>query len=150
MNRLIEDRLRKQRMIAGAGIFSLVLYAGIGFLSAAQGDIVPTPLPEAAPGILAAAAVCLLIITGPIVSALIRKSVGKTEPAARLDGVTTAVVIGMAIRESPGIIGLVLTFLTGDPRWVVGLSGLSILAMIAAFPRRSTLENLLRDVPPIG
>ncbi len=137
-------------MIAGAGIFSLCLYAGIGFLSATQGDIEPMALPEAVPGVLAAAAVCILLTAGPIVSAMIRGSAKKTEPTSRLDGVTTAVVIGMAIRESPGIIGLVLTFLTGDPRWVIGLAGISILAMVAAFPRRSTLEKLLRDVPPIG
>jgi len=44
-------------------------------------------------------------------------------------------VVSMALRETCGVLGAVLTLLGGDPSWALGLGGAAIVALLALRPR---------------
>lgn len=44
-------------------------------------------------------------------------------------------VVSMALRETCGLLGAVLTLLGGDPAWALGLGGAAVVALLALRPR---------------
>lgn len=147
---LIGQRLKTLQAIVMAAVMSLVAYVGIAFFLIRQEAIEPMTLPTILPPVLSAVAVSTLLIAGFIVKGLIDKAQLINPPIDRFGPYQAAVVVGVALRESAGIIGLVLTLLTGSLLWVCLLSALGTFAILSNFPTRSALENLIRDAPPIG
>jgi hypothetical protein len=45
------------------------------------------------------------------------------------------IVVSMALRETCGLLGAVLTLLGGDPGWALGLGGVAVVALLALRPR---------------
>lgn len=146
----IGQRLKTLQIIVMAAVTSLVIYVGIAFFLIRQGAFQPTVIPTILPPVLSAVAVSILLVAGFIVTGLIDKARIINPASERFGPYQTAVIIGMALRESAGIIGLVLTLLTGSLLWVCLLSALGAFAILTNFPTRSALENLLRDAPPLG
>lgn len=86
-----------------------------------------------------------LVIMAPALQAVLLRQV--REQAGSLDELVRryrgAVVVGYAVREGPGIVGLVLALLTGDLRWSLGLGLLASLALLSAWPRIGSVEEWL-------
>ncbi len=146
----IEQRQKQLQIIVMAGIMSLVAYVGVAFVLIRQGVIEPTAIPTLLPPVLSTIAVTNLLTAGFIVKGLIEKARTVNPPADRLDAYRVAMIVGVALRESSGVIGLVLTLLTGSLLWVCLLCVLATISILSNFPTRSALENLLRDSPPIA
>jgi F0F1-type ATP synthase membrane subunit c/vacuolar-type H+-ATPase subunit K len=71
-------------------------------------------------------------------------------PEQRLAAYRVAVILAFAIREAVAIYGLVLSFISGDLRWCFGFGAIALVSMMMGWPRRSTMERLGSEIPPIG
>lgn len=149
IDRLIGQRLKTLQIIVMAAIMSLVTYVGIAFLLIWQEALEPMAIPTILPPVLSAVGVSTLLVANFIVKGLIEKARNLNPPIDRLGPYQTAVIVGVALRESAGVIGLVLTLLTGALLWVCLLSALAAFAILSNFPTRQALENLIRDAPPL-
>ena len=150
LNTLVQRQTTTIQIICTALMVSLGMYVGIAWLLQKQGEFTMGPAPEGLPLILSLTGVSMLIIAEIVFRALAARARRIEPPEGRLIPYQSAVVIGFALRESAGVMGLILTLLTGDLRWVVGLSFLAFVAMVAAWPRQSTLEELVKTIFPIG
>lgn len=147
---LVQRQSTTMQIICTALMASLGMYVGIGWFLQKQGDFTMGPVPDGLPFILSLTGFSMLIVAEIVFRALAARARRVEPPEGRLIPYQSAVVVGFALRESAGVLGLVLTLLTGDLRWVVGLSSFAVVAMVAAWPRRSTLEELVKLAPPIG
>ena len=147
---LIEQRLKTLQLIVGAIMMSMVAYVGIAFMLTRQQIIEPMSIPPLLPPVLAAVAVSTLMGAGFIVKNMTQKARTMGTPVERIQRYQGAMILGAALRESAGIIGLVLSLLTGSLVWVGLLSALAAFSILTNFPSRSALEELIMDVPPIG
>jgi F0F1-type ATP synthase membrane subunit c/vacuolar-type H+-ATPase subunit K len=150
MTSLIEQRLKTLQIIIMVAIMSLVTYVGIAFMLIRQEAIESTAIPSNLLPILAGFAVSTLFTASLIVKGMIAKARRIMPPTDRLGPYQAAMIVGVALRESAGVIGLVLTLLTGNLLWVSLLSALAAFAILSNFPTRSALENLVQDAPSIG
>jgi len=66
-----------------------------------------------------------------------------TSPELVLTRLLRARIVGLALAETAAILGLVLTLTTGNIRWSVALSLISLATMAALWPRRRQLERLV-------
>lgn len=146
----IEQRLKTLQIIIMTAIMSLVAYVGIAFMLVREGAIESLSMPPTLVPILCAFAVSTLFTASLIVKRMVAKAQRITVSADRLGPYQTAVIVGVVLRESAGVIGLVLTLLTGSLLWVCLLSALAAFAILSNFPTRSALENLVKDALPIG
>jgi F0F1-type ATP synthase membrane subunit c/vacuolar-type H+-ATPase subunit K len=137
------------QIIVGAIMMSMAVYVGMAFMLIRQQAIEPMPVPPLLPPILAAVAVSTLAGAGFIVKGMTQKAGTMATPAERIQRYQGAMIVGAALRESVGVIGLVLSLLTGSLIWVGLLSGLAVFAILTNFPSRSALEKLVLDAPPI-
>lgn len=69
---------------------------------------------------------------------------GTQQPPERLlERYRTANLVGFALREAGGMLGVLTAFIAADPIPGYALAGASILMMARAWPRRETLEAIL-------
>ncbi len=64
-----------------------------------------------------------------------------------LQSYSQGVIVGFAMREACGVIGLVLSLLTGSWLWAVTLSAVALIAMLVAWPRPHSVEEWLLQQP---
>ena len=48
------------------------------------------------------------------------------------------------------VYGLVLSLISGDLRWCFGFGAIALVSMMMGWPRRSTMDRLESEIPPIG
>lgn len=89
-------------------------------------------------------AVLVMLLTAPVVQRTL-----STVPAGAPAGEVvarwrTAVIVGSAVREGAGLVGIVAGLLAGSALWVLVLGGSSILSLLLALPRGEELESDLR------
>lgn len=113
------------KIIAGAMLMSILVLVGVGCFIASKGTIESNTLD---PNLLN-------ILTG-IAAILILFASSASKMVATGDGAKmTGVIVGYALREAGTIIGLALTFLSGDMNWVLGLGGLAFAMGVVNFPK---------------
>lgn len=109
--------------------------------------------PGELPGVALMAAATLaaaLFIVAPVVERKLREAppgASMSDVAARFQSGTIA---GFALREAPGLLGLVLSLLSGTLPWALGFAGASLAAMALAWPKRGDLEARLRKAAARG
>lgn len=59
-------------------------------------------------------------------------------PEKRCAAWQKATIVAFALREAGGLIGLVLTAITGSPGWIWGLGSAALIAMALDWPKRET------------
>lgn len=144
----LDAQYRQIAIVSFAMIVSVAMYMLVAwFLPLKAGDLGELGIPW-----IAMAAIGLgLLAAAPMIP---RMLMGKLPPTAtveeRIVKFKAATMVGFALRESAAVIGLMITMLTGDFRWVAALGSLTILVMLFAFPKRSQLEKLGQEIPPIG
>lgn len=67
---------------------------------------------------------------------------GKTDKEA-LKTIYVAHVIRLALQEMPAVLGFVASICTQDRTWGLALGALSIMAILASFPREEDVQRLL-------
>ncbi len=144
---------RTTTVICFAILMAVPIYVVVAYLVVGQNAI--TAVPELAPvvvWVLAAIAVAQLLVASVVAGKLKTAAASKPTAEERLASYRVSIIVGFALRESTAIIGLVITFLSGDLVWCVGLGALSIASMLLAWPKRSEAEALAADpaTAPIG
>jgi F0F1-type ATP synthase membrane subunit c/vacuolar-type H+-ATPase subunit K len=146
----IEQSMRVTQTIAAAFMASIVIYMVI---AAAVGPTTESPdsdrLRDLATAFLVLSVGSLLVARVIFQSRLRMAREGAT-PIERLQRYRTAVVLAFALRETVAIYGLVLSFATGDGRWVFGFGLVALATMAMGWPRRSQMVELTGAVQPIG
>jgi hypothetical protein len=150
---LVDQRHRILGIICFALLASVAIYVGIAFVLIQQGSIPTTDsaeLPEIFPVVLCAIAVLTVMGAQVMAAALLKQNLARAtgeDPTPRLNAFQSAVIIGFAMREAAAVMGLVLTFLTGEILWVVGLSAVAAAAMLLAWPRKQRMLEIARGGP---
>lgn len=149
------ERMRNTGIIIIAALMgSLVIYGGLGWILLQDGTIKPlTPdLSRVAVWVIALAGLGLVAM-GPVVANALVASQARAFGSQQPPGVPPAqiflstTVVGAAVVEAGGLVGLVLTLLTGEVIWVICLCGAALLLMAQMWPSRSRMENFS---PPTG
>jgi F0F1-type ATP synthase membrane subunit c/vacuolar-type H+-ATPase subunit K len=149
----IDQFLRTTTLICLAILAAVPIYCVVAYLAMSQSpDGFVSDVPQALAWILAAIAVAQIPIAAAVSGSLKKSAGAKASATERLAGWRTATVVVFALRESTAVIGLVITFLTGDLRWCFGLGALAVIAMLTGWPRRSEVERMSADpaTAPIG
>ncbi len=142
--------LRVQRIIHGALMASVVVYAVIGaVVSKSTAEPTPPVAPTLVYTLVGVAAAILLVLP------LLRRTLlppmreGMTLPDdAPLDRAQTAIarlntanILTWALTESAAIFGLVLTFLSHEPKYIYGLGAAAAVVLVQYAPRRAWIEQ---------
>jgi hypothetical protein len=149
----IEQFLRTTTLICLAILAAVPIYWVVAYVASSQSsEKFVSQVPSMLAWVLAAVAVAQIPVASAVAGALERSAGAKATVSERLTGWRTATIVAFALRESAAIIGLVITFLTGDLRWCLALGALAVLAMLAGWPRRGVVERLAADptTAPIG
>ena len=150
---LVDATVRVTTVICIAILASIPLYVAIAWIVVGQGaGRLAGGLPPVLTWALAAAGIAVLAIAQVVWAAMKRGAAAKPTPAERLASYRSAAVVSFALRESAAVIGLAVTFLTGDVRWCLALSAAALLAMLLGWPRRADMVRLAGDpaTAPIG
>jgi hypothetical protein len=127
-------------MVGGVMLFLLVALVLIqtGSGVAGGGSIPVAALPAVG------FAVLVMLLTAPVVQRTL-STVPAGAPAGEAVGRwRTGVIVGSAVREGAGLLGIVAGLLAGSALWVLVLGGASILSLLLALPRGEELEADLR------
>ena len=148
----LDQFARTTMILAGAIAASVPIYMAVAWLVAptvasASGsdDLVPLLA-----GIFAVLSAGHLVLAQLLFTSRVRAAEKLPTPEERLARYRVAVIIAFALREAVAIYGLVLSLLGGDPRWCLGFGAVALVSMVLGWPRRSTMERLASDVPPIA
>jgi hypothetical protein len=106
--------------------------------------------PTILPWVLAVVAVSILATAGTIVKTIMARVRTVATASEQLATYRSAVIVGAAMRESVGVIGLFATLITHNLLWVGVLSALAALAILTNLPTRSALRAAVQESPPIG
>jgi len=129
----LELRMRTMRTLWLALLMSLVMYYVFTLLADRP--------PNAAPNntvflVLVCAAVVITLISFPIKNALVKKAIDRQQPPL----VQQAYVVGWAVAEVGGLLGILDFYLTGDRYYYVMLI-IAGCGQLLHFPKREHLVN---------
>lgn len=102
------------------------------------------------------AAILAIVSLGHLVAAQmlfairVRAAEKLPSPEQRLGSYRVAIILSFALREAVAVYGLILSFLSGDARWALGFGAVAAISMLLGWPKRSAMERLGSEVPPIG
>jgi hypothetical protein len=88
---------------------------------------------------LAAVSLALLVAAPAVQRALFKRADAEGfdgDPEKRLAAWRKATIVAFALREAAGLIGFVLTGITGSSWWAWGLGGAALIAMAMDWPKR--------------
>jgi F0F1-type ATP synthase membrane subunit c/vacuolar-type H+-ATPase subunit K len=100
--------------------------------------------------VLAVLSIGHLVAAQALFTSRLRAAAKLPSPGQRLESYRTSFILAFALREAVAIYGLVLSFLSGDVRWCLGFGAIALVSMLMGWPRRSAMERLASEVPPIG
>lgn len=129
---------RPLRIVCFALLASVVLMNVVLSVLYFTGRLPQTEVKEAMPLIFFSMALILLVASPAVKRALLKRSDAEHAPLAASDRAgdyMSANIIAFALREGAGLIGFVLSLLTGNPWWGWGLGGAAVIAMIVDWPR---------------
>lgn len=144
LTRDLEQRLRPQQVICLGLALSVVLYAAIGVALVATGFVGPIlELATEIQALAAGAGIVLTLAATPLSRSLLaRAEAGRPRDPERLfDAYRRSILMGYALRETGAVVGFLVTLLTGNVLWVLLTSGIALLAMVLAWPRRDAVAD---------
>jgi len=147
-----DNFIRLINLIAIALVASVLVYMVIAWV------VAPTVAEEGgdADFIQMMAAILAIVSLGHLVAAQmlfairVRAAEKLPTPEQRLGSYRVAVILSFALREAVAVYGLVLSFLSGDARWALGFGAVAAISMLLGWPKRSAMERLASEIPPIG
>jgi hypothetical protein len=151
-NSNVTDFARVTQIITFALAMSVVIYIVVAWfvvpsMASAGGD---TQLLQVLALALAVVSAGHLVGAQVVHQVLLAKARSRGTPQERLGRYRTAIIIAFALREGVALYGLVLSLLSGDPKWATGFGAVALFSMVIGWPRRSVMEELAAEVQPIG
>ncbi len=142
-----QSPLLSLQIVWAALLLSLGMYVVLSFVlakSRAAGEL-PAPLPvmQLAFGLISLSSLAVAFVLS---RKLFQQAIGKEDPAnLTIDKLTrlafTPWIIRMAMTESVGILGFLLSFLTGEPSSGMPFLAISALVMLTHLPNEKALRN---------
>jgi F0F1-type ATP synthase membrane subunit c/vacuolar-type H+-ATPase subunit K len=102
------------------------------------------PGADGIPGVLLWIAVAYLgasVVASPFVERAMESGTRPRGPKAIARAWQTEKIVGLAIRESAGLLGITVALLIGSPRWSILFGAATIVAMVMARPNRGELAR---------
>ncbi len=133
------------QIIHFAILSATALYVMIAWVVTRRQSHVPAgALPSWLPHVLATLGVAALLAAGPVSKLLMRLQKARGSGSRGLyQAIAQSHIVGVALRESAVIFGLVATFVTGSMLWVGGMGLFTLLALLATWPTRARLQLLV-------
>lgn len=136
-------------VICGAFAASTAVYAALGWLLASSTalDLPRLPRPGGLALVLCTVAL-LLLLAAPLAQRLLaqdRDARLRSMPVVPFETYRQATIVAFALREGAAIAGLVITLLTRDVRWVLGLGAAAVFAMLLGWPKPAAWQRLNED-----
>lgn len=133
-------------VICAAFVVATLIYGGVAWFVVTSSTV---ELPSLAkPGgfaLVATTAAILLLLAAPLAQRLLaqdREARHSSMPTVPFETFRQAVIVAFALREGTAILGLVITLLLRDIRWVLGLGAAAVLAMVLGWPTEAGWERL--------
>jgi hypothetical protein len=149
----VSSSVRITSIVCAAILMSLPVYVAVAYFTTSGGTRPAGPsLPAGGRWVLVALAIGVLAAAQVVWSRLLRAASAKPTQDERLAAFRTAATLTFALREAAGIVGLVVTMLTGELLWCLVLCGAAAAAMLLGWPRRTDAARLVADpeTRPIG
>lgn len=141
----LKTHYRQLALICVALVIAAANYIVIAYLVSRSGSTLDT---VQLPVVLIAVIGLIFLGMAPVVFRMMMQKLSSTSPLeTRITRLKFATIVSFAVREAAAIAGFVVTMVTGDLRWVIALSGITVIAMVAAFPRWSSFEKEVNTVP---
>lgn len=138
----LDVRFRTILLIWASLLGGVTLFTGavLALTTGAIGAWTPTLDPELA------APLMILPVSSMVGGIVFRRGEAKRsgDAAQRLTAYQNQVIVGAALQEGGGLLGLVLCLLAGQPTWAVGVWAVTAVAMGLTRPTRDELDLLLR------
>ena len=127
---------RNLRIVCFALLASVVMVNVVLTILYATGQLPVQEVKKMVPLIFFTLALLLLVSSPAVKRALLKRSGAEyLDPSERAGDYMSANIIAFAMREGAGLMGFVLSLLTGNPWWSWGLGGAAAIAMIVDWPR---------------
>jgi len=144
IRRRLEEMLRPQRLLCSALALGVVFYAIVAL--ALVGTGVLGPVLELATEIQALAAGVGIVVA--LVATPVARSFRARAEAARprsperlIEALRRSILAGFVMRETGAVLGFLVTLLPGNVLWVLLTSGVALVTMALAWPRRDAVED---------
>ncbi len=151
MSGKIDRQVKTLQVICIAFASSLLVYAGLAWtLVEVLGFEAVVELDSTVTTALAFVALATLPAAEMLTRMLRTKAAAAGQAAGAevaLQSYAQGVIVGFAMREACGVIGLVMSLLTGSWIWAVTLSAVALIAMIVAWPRSHSVQEWLLQQP---
>lgn len=144
--RRLDRGLRLQQIICGGLALAVVLYAVAALALVGTGFLGPIlELATEFQALAAGAGFVVVLLATPVSRALLARAeaVRPRDPARLLDTFQRSTLVGYVLRETGAVVGVVVTLLTGNVLWVLLTSGVALVTMALAWPRRGAVEDWL-------
>lgn len=138
----MNDRFRRLQILCFAILMAVVMVNVVLVILLASGNLDPKPLSPNVPIALFAIGLALLVSSGAVKRAVYKRADAEGfdgDPGRFFNAYQTATIIAFALREAGGLIGFILSLLTGNPWWSWGLGGAAVIAMVFDWPKREQL-----------
>jgi hypothetical protein len=141
------QRYRILQLICWSFLFSLAIYVFVA-RSLAAGEAGLPGIPSFMPWVLLAVGAMALFSAPLIAGQMLRAAEHRKDFESRLAAYQQASIVAFGLRETAGIMGIVITLLTGEWLWAAGLAGAAALAMVVGWPTRSSFDRFTNPAAP--
>lgn len=138
----MDDRFRRLQIVCFAILMAVVMVNVVLVVLLTTGNLDPKPVPRSLPIILFTIGLVLLVSSGAVKAAIFKRADAEGfdgDPGKVFNAYQNATLIAFALREAGGLIGFILSLLTGNPWWSWGLGGAAVIAIIFDWPKRERL-----------
>ena len=144
----IAQRVRPLKVIWLAMIAGVVAFTGVVYFLIISQTVRPIPALRAGAG----ATLAIVLVLALVGANYVRKIVEKTPPSATRSQVAAkwqaGWIVGQAIKEVIGLLGLVLALLVGASSWAMAFGVASAASMIMTPPWEAELRHRLQRAEP--
>jgi F0F1-type ATP synthase membrane subunit c/vacuolar-type H+-ATPase subunit K len=140
-----EKQLRVLQIISFALISGVMMFAAVVTFLTSRADFAPFDLPV--PIVVVLGVGVLSLVAASRLGAYLRnREIG--DPGGHLQSYSISVIVSQALRESVGLLGIAVGFITGNTVVTLGFAAVSGIALMMGLPKRHDLEALLRRSSP--
>jgi hypothetical protein len=153
LDREVTQQINVLQIFGIAFVASLLIYAGLAWALVEVIGLEATVDLDATVTAVIAVVALGMIPAAEVSSRTLRNRASPAHqaltPQEALQAYSQATIVGFALREACGVIGLTLSILTADWLWAVLLSFVALVAMLAAWPRPHSVQEWLLQHPGV-
>jgi len=149
----VEQQIRVLQTLSIAFVVSLLIYAALAWALVEVVGLEPTVELDATVTAVIAVVALGMLPAAEVASRSLRNRTAPTHepvaPQVALQAYSQSTIVGFAMREACGVIGLTLSILTANWLWAVVLSLIALAAMLMAWPSSHSVQEWLLQNPGV-